>query len=140
MSLIASIQYYFQAHPILTLSAIAIIHRALILIFLLYLQPLVLPTSSHFDTSASLLDLPEWILPLVRWDVLHYSSIAVHGYRHEHELAFLPGWPGALRGLLLGWRWLTGVRSEAYGMVEVLVAGVLLSNTAAMISTILLYK
>jgi hypothetical protein len=137
MSRIASIGHHLHEHRILTLSAIASIHRASVIIYLLYLQPLVLPTSSHFDTSASLLDLPQWILPLVRWDVLHYTSISIHGYRYEHELAFLPGWPAAIRTVAAGWRWLYGAGN---GMVEVVLAGVALSNTATVLSTGLLYS
>jgi len=34
-----------------------------------------------------------------RWDVVHFVDIAVHGYRWEHEYAFLPGAPLVVRYL-----------------------------------------
>ncbi|KAF5351807.1 hypothetical protein D9756_007390 [Leucocoprinus leucothites] len=35
----------------------------------------------------------------VRWDVLHFTDIATHGYRWEHHFAFLPAAPFLLRYL-----------------------------------------
>lgn len=38
-----------------------------------------------------------------RWDVVHFVDIAVHGYRWEHEFAFLPGGPLLVRWLSPLW-------------------------------------
>ena len=33
----------------------------------------------------------------LRWDAIHYASIAMEGYRYEQQLAFMPLWPLILR-------------------------------------------
>jgi hypothetical protein len=47
-----------------------------------------------FDDSAALLEGCE--SPLIRWDAVHFTSIASRGYEYEQQLAFQPGWQGVL--------------------------------------------
>jgi len=44
------------------------------------------PLLSHFTAP-----------PLLRWDVFHFSQIAVKGYVYEHDFAFFPGTPAVMR-------------------------------------------
>ena len=55
------------------------------------LNPFRLPL---FDDSAALLEGQE--SPLIRWDAIHFTSIASGGYEYEQQLAFQPGWQGVL--------------------------------------------
>lgn len=49
---------------------------------------------SLFDDSAGLIEGQE--SPLIRWDAIHFTSIASDGYEYEQQLAFQPGWQGVL--------------------------------------------
>jgi len=55
------------------------------------LNPFRLPL---FDDSATLIEGQE--SPLIRWDAIHFTSIASKGYEYEQQLAFQPGWQGVL--------------------------------------------
>jgi hypothetical protein len=63
-----------------------------------------------FDTSTSILlalfptgtsstsdRLPKALEPFVKWDNLYFTQIAIRGYQHEQELAFMPVWPLVMR-------------------------------------------
>jgi len=54
-----------------------------------------------FDDSSALLSGQE--STGVRWDAIHFTSIASKGYEYEQQLAFQPGWQGVL--WLSGWLW-----------------------------------
>lgn len=50
-----------------------------------------------FDASPKLYNLPRWAAPFLRWDAIHFLHIAEHGHLYEHEWAFFPGVPLAMR-------------------------------------------
>ncbi|KZV62811.1 glycosyltransferase family 76 protein [Peniophora sp. CONT] len=93
-----------------------------------------------FDTS------PTSVLPgdtsrltgaLLRWDSFHFGAIAIDGYTHEHQWAFLPGLPLTMRygGILLS---LLGLTSN--GWPAILNAGAIGAAVCGILSTQTLYE
>jgi hypothetical protein len=39
---------------------------------------------------------PLWLTSVMRWDSIHFYSVASNGYQLEHQLAFFPGFPGLM--------------------------------------------
>lgn len=66
-------------------------------------NPLPLPL---FDNSPALLDPSP--SPLIRWDAIHFLSVASGGYQFEQQLAFQPGWQIAVQQVGRVWRTLFG--------------------------------
>jgi phosphatidylinositol glycan class V len=77
---------------------------------LLVVHPLTVSARGAFDTSTSILlalspagtsstsdKLSKALEPFVKWDNLYFAQIAVRGYQHEQELAFMPIWPLFMR-------------------------------------------
>ncbi|OCF31134.1 hypothetical protein I317_07883 [Kwoniella heveanensis CBS 569] len=77
--------------PTSTVAVLALSIRISHLI-VLYLLSLILPP---FDASQPIV--ASSILPGLRWDAVHFSSIALEGYRWEQQLAFQPLWQAILR-------------------------------------------
>lgn len=64
----------------------------------LLLAVLTSPTNPYrnplFDASPSLLGTKD--ASLIRWDAIHFLSVASDGYQYEQQLAFQPGWHAVL--------------------------------------------
>lgn len=118
--------------------------RLLSLLYLLVVHPRLVGSYASFDTSADLLastvgddeDLGE-LVHVTRWDALYFTSIALHGYRHEQELAFLPGWPLAMRAAAEAVRWIVG---GDVGLRDIVVAGTVLANLLSVVACGALYR
>ncbi|WVR05841.1 hypothetical protein IAU60_002867 [Kwoniella sp. DSM 27419] len=118
--------------PCLTLWVLALLVRALHLV-LLKILGLCLPP---FDLSHTLLSPSN--LPVLRWDSIHFATIALEGYRWEQQLAFQPVWQGILRvsgevARVLGGKSLLGVE-------EIIGAGAVVSGLSWTGATVMLYK
>ncbi|WWC58574.1 uncharacterized protein I303_101117 [Kwoniella dejecticola CBS 10117] len=86
----------FQRNPTTSIVLLAAIIRISHIAFLYILSSLIPP----FDTSHTLLtaDQPSTGgLPGLRWDAIHFVSIAKDGHTHEQQLAFQPLFMGILR-------------------------------------------
>ncbi|KAK4200843.1 GPI mannosyltransferase 2 [Triangularia verruculosa] len=77
---------------------------------------------------------------LASWDAIYFLSSAKRGYVFEQEWAFGAGLPIVVRGLLQGARYL-GIAPPADGGVLLeAVVGVMVANTAHLLSVIVLYR
>lgn len=74
-----------------------------------------------------------------KWDAVHYTHIAAHGYDHPRQLAFQPLFPWLLRQL--DW-WILApmLGNWLHIYTRILVVGTVLNLVAFVISAILLYK
>ena len=59
-----------------------------------------------FDASPTLIG--EGWSPVLRWDAVHFVSVAGRGYQYEQQLAFQPGWHGILAVVGRAWQWMPG--------------------------------
>ena len=68
-----------------------------------------------------------WISSLLRWDALHFVSVAQYGYIYEYQWAFLPGVPTVMKigGSVSAWLRRNDDRAGSLGYNELLVAGAL---------------
>lgn len=102
-----------------------------------------------FDTSHHILasDAPAGL----RWDALHYVHIALNGYTHEQQAAFMPLWPLILRlgtviGRIMLWASKMGACSwqETAGLENMLrfaaISGMLISQLSMVAATAALYQ
>ena len=92
--------------------------------------------SSPFDTSHQLVSIISAPATL-RWDAIHFTSIALHGYEHEQQLAFQPGWPGIMRLAAESVRWLM---AGQVGSEDVVMGGIVIANLAFIGASAMLYK
>lgn len=80
-----------------------------------------------FDASSTLLGARDDAT--LRWDAIHFLSIATKGYEFEQQLAFQPGWQGVLHltgriwGIAIGDRDLTSAILPGSRVVMILLAG-----------------
>jgi Mannosyltransferase (PIG-V) len=75
--------------------------------------------------------------PLLRWDTLYFSRIALDGYAQEKDFAFAPGLPLVMRlgAQLVAWG--TGWSSSLGGAI---VFGSFMSVSMSTVAAVLLYK
>ncbi|WVQ62252.1 uncharacterized protein L199_000391 [Kwoniella botswanensis] len=104
----------------------------LIHISLLYILSKLIPP---FDSSQSLLSPDN--LPGLRWDAIHFASVAQNGYEFEQQLAFQPLLMGLLR--LLG-QSVVCIRGREMEVGDVIWSGVGISAVAWVGASIVLYK
>ena len=88
-----------------------------------------------FDSSHQLLYDPA--LPTLRWDAVHYSSIALNGYNFEQQLAFQPGLPAIMRLTGEVVRFVTG---GDIAVKHVVIGGELVNSLALVEASVMLYK
>jgi hypothetical protein len=139
--------------PIRTIALLALLSR-IVPLALLHLLPI-----RTFDASASLLSPPTssgisltplttYTPPTLRWDAIHFATIALRGYTFEQQLAFQPGWPLVMRvageGVWWAKRLFTGLVSGDSSSIltsnDVVLGGVIAANAAFVGATIMLYK
>ncbi|KAI5146928.1 GPI mannosyltransferase 2 [Nematocida ausubeli] len=81
----------------------------------------------HHDFSSDLLQCSSPISFLVRWDAIYFHNIAKYGYTSDNMTAFFPLYPMLIRALSYFW-------------IPTVFAGVLLSNFAFLLSSLILYR
>lgn len=128
----------------------AVIARVATCAYLYFGHPKLFPSSRAFDTSTSILLEKSAIIgsesPLqnfLRWDALYYVEIAIDGYRHEQELAFLPGWPLCMRmaGKTVQYiRSIKGSGPATLDVFDVLVGGIVMANVLSVAASVAFYK
>jgi hypothetical protein len=91
-------------------------------------------TALPFDSSHLLVQ----DSPGLRWDAIHYASIALDGYRYEQQGAFMPLWLGMMR---LSGEVLAYLRGrDSVGVGEVLLGGQYLNILMNAGAVMMLYK
>ncbi|RSH90453.1 ER membrane glycoprotein subunit of the GPI transamidase complex-like protein [Saitozyma podzolica] len=139
--------------PIRTIALLALLSR-IVPLALLHLLPI-----RTFDASASLLSPPTssgisltplttYTPPTLRWDAIHFATIALRGYTFEQQLAFQPGWPLVMRVAGEGVWWakrlfaglVSGDSSSILTSNDVVLGGVIAANAAFVGAAIMLYK
>lgn len=123
-----------QLHPIRTLWVTSAALKILTT-FLLY-STHYLPS---FDTSSTLLlaSSPQ-LEPFIRWDTVYFLRVAMRGYEHEQQAAFMPGLPGVMRGGGEVLRWCRGAIEVQEG--DAVLVGMLASMLAGMGAVVCLYR
>ncbi|KAH6842960.1 GPI mannosyltransferase 2 [Chaetomium sp. MPI-CAGE-AT-0009] len=82
------------------------------------------------------------IARLSSWDAIYYVSAARRGYLFEQEWAFGAGLPFVVRMLLRGLEQIgiVGARAADRGAIAEALAGILVANTAHLLSAVVLYR
>lgn len=89
-----------------------------------------------FDTSPSLLlSSPP---PALRWDAIHFASVAYNGYEYEQQVAFQPGWLAVMRLAGEGVRFIRA--ASVVELKDVILGGTIVANVAFVAATLVLYK
>ncbi|WVQ85547.1 hypothetical protein IAT38_007713 [Cryptococcus sp. DSM 104549] len=111
----------------------------LLQLLVLHILPSFLPL---FDTSPLLLSPNP--SPGLRWDAIHFASIATRGYEYEQQLAFQPGWLGVMRLAGEAVRWVKSSMglgaTAAVEVQDVVLGGMIVGNVAYVLATFVLYK
>jgi phosphatidylinositol glycan class V len=128
----------FDGRPVASLVAASIFIKLIVVCALLAVGN-IFPS---FDSStARLIEFQDnkradYLEPFIRWDTVHFISIARNGYQFEQQTAFMPGLP-----------WLMGLgakllcKSSNWGQLEAMVwTGILASAVSSTLATITLYK
>jgi len=108
----------------------------LLIPFLIYLPSRYSPP---FDSSHLILQREAAVSEGLRWDAIHYTSIALHGYQYEQQGAWMPLWPIIMRymGLLIHY---TRRESNGLDVQDVVIGGEVVNILMNLGSTFMLYK
>ncbi|OAG33627.1 phosphatidylinositol glycan, class V [Nematocida sp. ERTm5] len=82
----------------------------------------------HHDFSDILLHTESALSFLIRWDAIYFYNIAKYGYFSDNMTAFFPFYPILIQILM------------KYTFIPIITAGIIISNLAFLISSIILYK
>lgn len=143
----ASSEEEANVDQVLTLALIA---RAATCAYLYFGHANLFGSRQAFDTSASILleqssvvDADSPLQHFLRWDALYYVKIALEGYRHEQELAFLPGWPLCMRIAGEAVRYARNFKGKGptgLDVFDVVVGGVVMANALSVAASVAFYK
>ncbi|WVQ71222.1 hypothetical protein IAR50_000747 [Cryptococcus sp. DSM 104548] len=89
-----------------------------------------------FDSSPELLQHSP--LPGLRWDAIHFASVASRGYEYEQQVAFQPGWLSVMRLAGEVVRWARGATVVDIG--DVVLGGTIVANASIIGATVMLYR
>jgi GPI mannosyltransferase 2 len=90
-----------------------------------------------FDSSSTTLQLAQ-LEPFVRWDTVYFLRIALNGYEHEQQAAFMPGLPGLMRLGAEAGRW--GRGAGELEVADAVLSGMLASAVAGTVAALCLYR
>ncbi|WWC66370.1 uncharacterized protein I206_100271 [Kwoniella pini CBS 10737] len=122
-----------RLHPTLSIGLTASIIRLVHITFLYLLSWLIPP----FDNSHNLVSSTSTNTPGLRWDAIHFISIAKYGYIYEQHLAFQPLFMGLLRlsGECLAW-----LKGNEFNENDLIWGGMTISSTSWIGSCMILHK
>jgi hypothetical protein len=132
------------------------------------IHPLTVSPRGAFDTSTSILlalspagtsstsdKLSKALEPFVKWDNLYFAQIAVRGYQHEQELAFMPVWPSVMRwsgiavqklrlllaiGSTTQSQYVSSQSGVLLGINDVVLGGVIVTNIVSVLNVVAFQK
>lgn len=86
-----------------------------------------------FDSSSTTLQLAQFE-PFVRWDTVYFLRVALNGYEHEQQAAFMPGLPGLMRLGAEAGKWCRGAAKleEADAVLTAMLASAVAGTVAAL--------
>ncbi|KAJ3143812.1 hypothetical protein HK101_003051 [Irineochytrium annulatum] len=126
-------------HDTRTVAARAILSRIVVLAFSQVSHTLF--RNSSYDTSSELILRGNHTLqPFLRWDAVHYLSIAVDGHRFEQQRAFAPYLPAAVRAIARLVPWREGGDNDDDDVAVMLGIGVMLSNVSFVAAAVVLHS
>lgn len=131
--------------------------RVVSVLYLTLVHPSISSPDKAFDTSTSVLladtgspssnGLARILDPFVRWDNIYFAQIAVRGYRHEQELAFMPVWPLVMRWsgkLVLKVKLLLGGMQDSspsvLSVTDVILGSTILTNIISVLNVVAFQK
>ncbi|WVQ97334.1 hypothetical protein IAU59_004445 [Kwoniella sp. CBS 9459] len=134
MTIMQAVSRSFGNRPTTTIVLLALIIRISHSIILHLLSSFLPP----FDASQTLVSSQSHVSPGLRWDAIHFTSIALEGYQWEQQLAFQPLWQAILRLSGECLRYIRG--GDAINVEDAVRGGTAVSVIAWTGSSAMLYK